>query len=282
MKDCKTHYKYVATWVDDILVMSKELLKVIQEFKEAGEYKLKGVSTPEYYLGGDLQQCKVENYTCYKTHAKTYITCITDKIKKLMEWTLRSHMSPEDPNYSPELDKTPLLGPEQHLQYRMIIGSRNWLVKLGRYDIYHTASTMAHYGIAPREGHLSAMKHILGYLQAYPKISIQYNAQMPDFSMYKKQTYDWFWSYPEAEEALPHNMPKPRGQPVKFWGYFDASHASCLKTRQSITGILLFINSCPIHWYCKRQNTVETLTYGSEFIAGRIAVESIINFRYRL
>ena len=54
MKDCKTHYEYVATWVDDILVMSKEPLKVLQEFKEAGEYELKGVGAPEYYLGGDL------------------------------------------------------------------------------------------------------------------------------------------------------------------------------------------------------------------------------------
>ena len=132
MKDCKTHYKHVATWVDNILIMSKEPLKVIQEFKEAGEYKLKGVGAPEYYLGGDLQQRKVDNYTCYETHAKTYITRITDKIEKLMEWTLRSYMSPEDPNYSPELDETPLLGPEQHSQYRMIIGSLNWLVTLGQ------------------------------------------------------------------------------------------------------------------------------------------------------
>ena len=112
--------------------MSKEPLKVIEEFKEAGEYKLKGVSAPKYYLGSDLHQPNVDNYTCYKTHAKTYITCITDKIEKLMEWLLRSYMSPEDPNYSPELDKTPLLGPEQHLQYRMIIGSLNWLVTLIR------------------------------------------------------------------------------------------------------------------------------------------------------
>ena len=78
-----------AMWVDNILVMSKEPLKVIQEFKEAGEYKLKGVGAPKYYLGGDPQQRKVDNYTCYKTHAKTYITCITDKIEKLIEWTLR-------------------------------------------------------------------------------------------------------------------------------------------------------------------------------------------------
>ena len=265
MKDCKTHYKYVAIWVDNILVMSKEPLKVIQEFKEAEEYKL-----------------KVDNYTCYKTHAKTYITCITDKLKKLMEWSLRSYMSPKDPNYSLELDKTPLLGPQQHSQYRMIIGSLNWLVTLRRYSIYHPASTMARYRMAPQEGHLSATKRILGYLRAYLKISIWYDTQMPDFTMYKTPTCNWFCSYPEAQEALPHNMPKPCGQPAKLWGYFNASHASCLKTQQSVTGIPLFINSCPIHWYCKRQNTVETSTYGSELIAGRIAMESIIDFRYRL
>ena len=105
MKDCKTHYKYVATWVDNILVMSKEPIKVIHEFKEAGEYELKGVGAPKYYLGGDLQQHKVDNYTCFETHPKTFITRITYKIEKLMEWSLRSYMSPEDPNYSPELEK---------------------------------------------------------------------------------------------------------------------------------------------------------------------------------
>ena len=128
---------------------------------------------------------------------------ITDKIKKLMEWTLRSYMSLEDPNYSPELDKMPLLGPEQHLWYRMIIGSLNWLVTQGWYDIYHAASTMAQYGMAPQEGHLNATKRIMGYLWAYPKISIHYDARLPNFSKYKTTTYDWFWSYPEAQEAAP-------------------------------------------------------------------------------
>ena len=36
MKDCKTHYKYVATWVDDVLVMSKEPLKVSKTSRRQG------------------------------------------------------------------------------------------------------------------------------------------------------------------------------------------------------------------------------------------------------
>jgi hypothetical protein len=41
-------------------------------------------------------------------------------------------------------------------------------------------------------------------------------------------------------------------------------------------------NKTPIGWYSKRQNTVETATYGSEFVAARIAVDQIIDLRYSL
>ena len=40
-------------------------------------------------------------------------------------------------------------------------------------------------------------------------------------------------------------------------------------------GVILYINRAPIIWYSKRQNTVESSTFGSEFIAMKIAVELI-------
>jgi len=49
-----------------------------------------------------------------------------------------------------------------------------------------------------------------------------------------------------------------------------------------MTGILLFVNNTPIKWISKRQNTVETSTYGSEMVAGRIACELILEIRYNL
>jgi len=49
-----------------------------------------------------------------------------------------------------------------------------------------------------------------------------------------------------------------------------------------VTGILLCINKVPVKWYCKRQNTVESSTYGAELVAARIAVEMIMEFRYKL
>jgi hypothetical protein len=47
-------------------------------------------------------------------------------------------------------------------------------------------------------------------------------------------------------------------------------------TGKSVTGILHLINKTPLDWYSKKQATVETATYGSEFIAARICVEQII------
>jgi hypothetical protein len=77
-------------------------------------------------------------------------------------------------------------------------------------------------------------------------------------------------------------MPKPLGNPVKIHCFADADHAGNLATRRSHTGILIFMNMSPIIWYSKRQNTVESSTFGSEFVALRTAVELIIGLRYKL
>jgi hypothetical protein len=64
--------------------------------------------------------------------------------------------------------------------------------------------------------------------------------------------------------------------------YVDADHAHDLVTRRSVSGILLFVNNMPIKWYSKRQKTVETSSYGSELVASRLAVEHVIELRYKL
>jgi hypothetical protein len=42
---------------------------------------------------------------------------------------------------------------------------------------------------------------------------------------------------------------------------------------------LMFVQNAPIIFYSKRQNTVESSTFGSEFIAMRIAKEMIVALR---
>ena len=83
-------------------------------------------------------------------------------------------------------------------------------------------------------------------------------------------------------EELPPDMPEPLMKEAKVTVYFDASFGSDLLTRRSVTGMIVFVNSTPVRWYCKRQNTVETSTYGAELVAGRIACETAIEYRYKL
>ena len=64
--------------------------------------------------------------------------------------------------------------------------------------------------------------------------------------------------------------------------FVDSDHADNTVTRRSQTGLLLFANRALIVWYSKRQNTVETSTFGSEFIAMKTAGEQIEALRYKL
>ena len=48
------------------------------------------------------------------------------------------------------------------------------------------------------------------------------------------------------------------------------------------TGIIVYCNLSPVLWYSKRQNTVETSTFGSEFVALRIATEMVEGLLYKL
>ena len=89
--------------------------------------------------------------------------------------------------------------------------------------------------------------------------------------------------YTEAEDPCPPNMPTPRGEAVTINAFVDADHAGNLVTCRSHTGILLYCNLAPIQWFSKRQNTVESSTFGSEsIIAMKIATELIEALTYKL
>jgi len=103
-----------------------------------------------------------------------------------------------------------------------------------------------------------------------------------DWSEIEWANADWSEFYPDAKEELPANMPEPRGKPVQINLFVDAAHATCLASRRSTTGVVIFLNGTPVKWYSKRQNTIETSTFGSEFVALKIAVEMNESLRYKL
>ena len=81
--------------------------------------------------------------------------------------------------------------------------------------------------------------------------------------------------YGNVKEQIPHDTPEPLGKEVVTTTYDDANLYHDMLTGRAVTGILHLLNGMPIDWYSKRQDTVETATYGSEFVAARIATGQI-------
>jgi hypothetical protein len=129
---------------------------------------------------------------------------------------------------------------------------------------------------------LDQVFHIFGYLKKYNKSTMVFDDTIPFFDESQFAVCDWAEFYPGACEPEPPKAPELRGQSITMPCFVDADHVGCRVTRRSHTGVLIFINRAPILWYSKRQNTVESSTFGSEFVAMKTAVEQIEGLRYKL
>jgi hypothetical protein len=138
--------------------------------------------------------------------------------------------------------------------------------------------------VMPRQGHLDGLKRIYGFLKKHPDGAIWFRTGIPDHEAIKMpETYDWaYLVHGEQHEDLPRNLPIPRGLPVMITTYEDANLMHDLLTGRSVTGCIHFVNQTPVYWFSMKQNSVETATYGSEFVAARLATEQIMDLNYTL
>jgi hypothetical protein len=184
--------------------------------------------------------------------------------------------------YRPELDTTPELDARRANYFQGLIGIMRWMCELGRIDILVPVAMLSRFLAAPREGHLEQCFHIFAYLKQHGRSSLVFDDEVPTFDESRFRKVDWGDHYPGAKEQIPLNAPEARGESITMSCFVDADHAGCRATRRSHTGVLIYINRAPIIWYSKRQNTVESSTFGSEFIAMKTAVDLIEALRYKL
>ena len=65
-------------------------------------------------------------------------------------------------------------------------------------------------------------------------------------------------------------------------GFVDADFAGDSLTRRSRTGFLVMLNGAPIYWLSKKQTSMETSSFGSEFVAMRHCCEYLKGLIYKL
>ena len=90
------------------------------------------------------------------------------------------------------------------------------------------------------------------------------------------------FSHVNGKEEMPPKTPEPRGQGVTICTKVDADHASDMVTRQSRTGFLVYSNSVLVYAWSKKQTSVETLSFRSEFIVMKQCSEYLQGLRYKL
>lgn len=287
------YYEYILVYVDDVLIIShapEEHLKVIEATYELNPAS---VGPPSRYLGADVEKVTrpgdptgQEYYWSFSAH--TYVKNAVKNVILLLEEEgrgLKSTAKTPFPSttYRPEIDTTDECGDLHASRYQNLIGVLRWAVELGRIDIYTEVALLSQHLALPRVGHLEAVYHVFAYLNKHEKSRIIFDPTDPVPVTPTHPRPDWSSFYPQLEEELPPRMPEPLGNPVTLHGFVDANHAGNVVTRRSHTGgILLFVQNSPIQWLSKRQNTVETSTFGSEFVALRAARDMIISMRYKL
>jgi hypothetical protein len=84
MVDKSSHYEYLATYVDEILIWSKDPMAVMKSLEKT--YMLKSVGIPEYYLGGNVEflgESWKNRGLGLALSAKTYIQNVIPKLEGL-------------------------------------------------------------------------------------------------------------------------------------------------------------------------------------------------------
>lgn len=298
--DGSTYYAYIVVYVDDVLGLHENPNTIMDLIHK--EFRLKSPpEAPTMYLGADISRYDLpegELYkSCWAMSADSHIKKALQMLESNMNTDgvrFRSKKTAEHPfsstSYRPELDISDPCTPEQTQFYQSNIGILLWLVELGRLDILTETSLLSSHLAAPRTGHLHQTLSIFKYLKDHNRSRIVFDPNMTninddDLPPEERALTKALWMaelYPDAQQYFPPNAPKPRGQPVQISCFVDSDHAGCRITRRSRTGILIYVNKAPILWYSKLQNTVETSTFGAEFVAMRQAMEMIKGLKYKL
>ena len=301
--DGTSYYAYLIIYVDDILCIDFQPEATMSMIGEIFRVKPGSVEVPKMYLGIDVRKWDYQTSDgqikgCYALAANSYVKEAVKNTKlQVAKYGLdyprikRQGQIPfSNSMYRPELDQTKECNSEQVHLFQNLIGVLIWICELGRVDILYEVSVLSQYLASPRIGHVMEAISIFFYLENHDRswmvldptrFDIKWmprgNEQSPEVraKVLKGIYYD-------ARDPDPPGMPDPHGEPVQINVFVDSDHAGNTVTRRSHTGIMIYLNLAPVIWFSKKQNNVESSTFGAEFIAAKTALEIVEGLVYKL
>jgi hypothetical protein len=292
--DGTDYYEYILLYTDDALVLSENAESVLRN--ELGRYfilKEESIGPPKIYLGGSVRKVQLDNgVECWAYSSSQYVRAAVNNVEEYLakredaRWRLPAKAeTPLRTTYRPELDVSPELGPSDAAYYQSLVGMLRWIVELGRVDICLECSMMSSHLALPREGHIHQLFQMFAYLKKYHNTEMVFDPSDPVIDESAFELKDWTSSefgHIQGKEELPSNMPEPRGLGFTMRAKVDADHAGDTVTRRSRTGFIIYLNCAPIYWSSKKQTSVESSSFGSEFVAMKQCCEYLRGLRYKL
>ena len=152
------------------------------------------------------------------------------------------------------------------LWYELWVGWSKWgkIILILRFSYYHLIG----------QGHLEAVLHIMGYLKHRHNSSLAFDLLYPDIDHRNFWDCDSTDFYEGAVKVMLPNTPPPRGKEVDLCIYIDIDDAGDKQTRKSTTGFMICMSILLTIWYSERQSTIETLGFGSEFVAIKVWIKT--------
>ena len=288
--DGTKYYEYILVYTDDILCLSVDPQSVLDMLDQRFLLKPESRGHPKVYLGADIGKWTFEetpDQQYWSMGSQTYVKESIRNVENYLERKgkgLKQKVNTVLPNgYVPELDVSTVCDEEEVGEYHQRIGILRWIVELGRVDICTEVSMMAAHCAMPRKGHLEAVWHMFAYLKRHDRSRMVFDARYPKWDANDALPRpDWTEFYKDVKEQIPPDAPEPRGMPIEMTAFVDSDHAADTVTRRSRTGIFIYIQSAPIIWFSKKQTSIETSSFGSEFSAMKTAVEMVEGLRYKL
>jgi hypothetical protein len=114
--------------------------------------------------------------------------------------------------YRDEFDSNPKLDSKRITYYQGLIGELRWLVELGWINIMVAVAMLSSHLRALRQEHLEKCFHIFDYLDSHENLTLFFNPSYRSVDESSFVSNDWSQYYPDAAEAIPHNIPHHRGK----------------------------------------------------------------------
>ena len=277
--------------VDDFIVGSKrekeraQFLSTLQEYVEA-EYMGMGTLTTndgvyQRYNGLDVHQTRHYNKISCESYIQRLLQTHGWDSPKKPDSPVSIPMTAAEAEALQKVEGPPAksaeakqLEKENGFAYRNLLGELMYAYVICRLDIGFAVCLLARFSSAPHAIHFQALKRVCKYLRATASWGIMYWRPSPMMDLPEVP-----FTFVQEDPNLPAF---PKFYRKELAGLLDAAHATDLRTRRSVTGLLVILCGAAIAWRSKLQSLVATSSTEAEFYSAVELAKMIKYFRYIL